>query len=434
MDGTFETKKYGADKIALFALFILALLIAYVITVSKSTVKLSEPIKLEHSGLSVSMPTGAGWQSQKQWNYHENAFTISSFFISGPAATAIVHCRYLLAPTSANPQIKFSQKTSSIGGTIEKTDQIQTDTLTIDWAHIKQPQMPLDVFFGTTILPDKRQLDIEVHEATGDAELAEKLFKRIVKSLKFADNQLLNAGGKIVEQIKTKGLNSFLKKQSRQNLFLIKDSTRRTIGFTIDTLIDSTPNAQLNIQAAGYYCIRGRYATHQETFFQSDNSLNEFTWKSKTSSPTTSSRTEIVLDKNGNMTVRKLGPQPEVKNYTLGPAAIPEVFLEQLFSQMLDNDNKKIIVDIIESDGKITPTLISGVEAEETAVAEEAAYKLKLEFLDGRGFYEYIYLDSQKRIFKGLLHQDNIYTIQRTDVEDILRRFPEQADHLLQRK
>jgi hypothetical protein len=195
MDKTYDIKKIGGDKIALLGLFVVALLIARLIVASKSALILSEPIILAQAGLSVSMPSGNGWKSEKQWNYHKNAssFSLSSNFSPGSGKpTAWAHCRYLLAAETTTPQIRFEQMASEVDGAIIKTDWMQIDTLTIDWALIEKPQTPLSFIFGTAKLPNNHQLDIEVHQIMGDAEMAELAFKRIVKSLNFesstADN------------------------------------------------------------------------------------------------------------------------------------------------------------------------------------------------------------------------------------------------------
>jgi len=454
MNEIYEIKRVAGDKIALFGLFIVALLTAFFITTSRYAIVLSEPIKLSYAGLSVSMPTGNRWQSEKQWKYQENSFTLNSIFAPrSSSVTVLAHCQYLLAATKTTPDTLFKQKASAVGANVAKTGQIRTGVLTIDWAHIKKQKTPFEMFFGTARLPNSRQLDIEVHQAGGDNQLAEQLFKRIVEGLKFKDNQLLEAGSEIVAQIKSEGLSKLLdttannQLQNRQAFFLIKDAEGHTIGFMMDVLIWSngepsshrTAEPSNLVQAASFYFLRGRYAQEQATFFQSDNSFDEFTWRSETSSPAGRSGTELILDKAGVMTVRKLGPQAEEKNYPLNPATVPEVFLELTFSQILDSDRKKILVDIIDANGKIMPVFVARIEAEDqfmparASIAEDACYVLRMEILDGRGFSERVYLDGQRQISKRLLRQDGTYTIERTSAENILREFPAQADHILQR-
>ena len=448
MYGTHKPEKYGVDKIALLGLFIVALLAAYFISASRSAIVLSEPIKLSYTGLSVSIPAGNGWQGEKKWKYQKNAFILSSFFDSSSGSvTALTRCRYLLAATKTDPDTLFKEKASAIDGAIVKTGQTQTGRLTIDWAHIRKPKILFDTFLGTAQLPNDRQLNIEVYQTVGDTESAERVFKSVVENLKFKDNQLLEAGSEIVAEIKRKGLSSFLDSQfakrtqngvalddhSREDFFLIKDVRKRTIGFTMDVLVDSGQDAQLNVQLAGLFYIRGRNAREQVTFFQSDNSFDEFTWKSETRGADGRSGTEIVVSSDGTMTVREFKKRVEEKNYQIGPAAVPEVFLEPIFSQLLDSYYEEILVDIIEADGSITPVLVSKVEAERGLAGEEAVYVLKMELLNGQGFSEQVYLDNQKRISKRLLRQKNIYTVERTSAENILRQFPEHSDYILRK-
>lgn len=440
MDKTGKMKKYAADKIALLGLLIVALLIARFIIASRSAIVLSGPIKLPNGGLSVSMPTGNGWQSDKQWRYEENGFTLSSFFAPGSGSvTTLTRCRYLLAATKTTADTILGQMASDVDGVIEKTDQIPTGEISVDWAHIKNKKNLLEVFFGTVRLPDNRRLDIEVHQTTGDAGLAEQAFKQIANSIIFKGNQLLKAGSKIVSEIKTKGLDNLLHDKNQQTLFLIKDTAKQPIGFTMDTRTDSDKNAQPNIQAASFYYFRGRFPQEQASFLKSSNNLGEFTWKSETTSLTDRSNSELSLDKTGIMTVRQSNAPAREKNYQLSTAAIPDIFLDLLFSQMLDSNYKKIIVDTIGAEGKITPVLISRIEPEDIApppttnrYEEKALYVLDMELLDGRGFSERVYLDKQKQISKILLQHRAVYLLERTNPETILRQFPERADWLLQ--
>jgi hypothetical protein len=220
-----------------------------------------------------------------------------------------------------------------------------------------------------------------------------------------------------------------LEDQSREDFFLIKDVEGNAIGFTMEILSDSAPEAQLNIQAVSLFYIQGRYAREQVAFFQSRNNLDEFAWRSEVSSSAGKGGTEVVLDKGGVMTVRKYGARTREKNYQFGPAAIPDVLGELAFSQMLDSDHKKIFVDVI----------ISRIEAEDaaalhlfgkTGTQEGITYALKVEPLDGQGFSEQVYLDDRGRISKRLLQQESIYTLERTSMEDISRQFPERADYI----
>ncbi len=434
MDGTYEIKKYSADKIALLGLFAVALLIARLIVIWRSVIVLSGPITLSCADLSVSMPAGNGWRSEKQWRYQENGFTLSSVFDPGSGPIAQVSCRYLLAAAKTTPDTLFKQKASAVHGTIAKTEQIRTGTLTIDWVHIKEQETLFDMFFGTAQLPNNRQLDIEVHQTMGDTDLAEQVFKRIIEGLEFKNNHLLEAGSEIIAEIKSKGLDSFLEDQSQEVFFLIKNARGRTIGFMMNVLINSEPDAQLNIQAAGFFYIADQYARKRVTSFQSDNSFDNFVARSETSSLAGRSGAELILKKGVGLTVKRFTKPAEEKIYQLSPAAIPDVFDEQLFSQLLDRDHRKIIVDIIEANGTIMPVHICRIETEDIGVAgEQAAYVLKVELLDGQGFFEQVYFDDQKRIFKRVIWHGDKYILESATEEEVLRQFPKQANYILQK-
>jgi len=438
MNDTDGTKKLQYDKIALLGLFILALLMARLVVVFKSGLAFSEPIPLSQTGLSISMPSGYSWQSEKKWTHQENMFTISSLFPRGSdKPTTWANCRYLLSTETNTPQMRFEQTAAEIDAGIVETKQTQTNGITIEWACISKPEFLFTVFYGTARLPDNRQLDIEVRHIASDAQFAERTFQGIIEHLKFEDNELLKAGTGIVTEIKTRGLAGFFDNQNRQAFFMIKDASKSIIGFTMDVLVDtgtdsSATGTQRNIRSAGLFYIRGQNSFEQATSFQCSNNLDEFVYNSELLSRAGRSGTETILDANGVITVRKFQAQPDEKTYRLGPAAIPDVFLDQLLAQMLDGGRKEIVIDFIEANGKIIPTLIATVEAAtDTNAEDDAAYVFKIELLDGRGFSERMYLNDRRQVYKRLARQDNIYLLERTDAESIAREFPEYAEHVL---
>jgi hypothetical protein len=431
MEKTYDIIKKGGDKLALLGLFAFALLIARLIVASKSTILLSQPIELNYAGLSVSMPAGNGWNSDKQWRHRENAFYLSSKLTIGsnnPAAQA--YCRYLLCTETTSTQTKFEQKASEFNSEIIKTGRIKTEELTFDWALMEKPKAPLGFIFGTAKLPYNRQLDIEVHQIMNDSGMAEQAFQDIVDSLNLKDNELLEAGAQIISTIKSRGLGAFFDSQNQQAFFLLKDSKMHAIGFSMDMVIDSGSEVQPNIQAAGLFYIKSKRAsyTHEQVIsFEGSNNLDEFVMKSDI---TNSTGTEISVNPSGLMTVRKSGSQ--TKSYHLGHTAIPEIFIEQLIGQVLDSDENEIIVDIIEADGKISPMLVSGIETKKDITIDGVTYLLNLELLDGRGYFEQVFLNEEKQVFKKLIHQRDTYILESTTSEDIMGRFPERAEYILQ--
>lgn len=419
----------------------------------------SEPIGLSYTGLSVSMPSGNGWQAGKQWEYreNENTFILSAVFLPvsrKPAAT--IQCRYLLAAPQTGTDIQFQQWADALDGKIAQTGLLEAGTLAVHWVHIKEREAQRTVFFATVQLPNGRQFEIELHEATGDTDRARSVFMGVAESLKFEDVPLLAAGGRVVAQIKDKGLSELLHRPTKKSsdkgvtgwaeggreFFLIKDASGQPIGFTMDvfsfpqraskTSDDSTVSS-VDVQIASLLYVRGRYPQEQASIFKCSNSFDEFFWKNEGRSLAGATAAEIAAQQTGVMTVTLLAPKPYRRDYQLGPAAIPDFLFDHLLSQMLDDGCQEIVADLIDTQGKIIPTLISKIQIDDTAdLEDQAQFAFKLEFLDGRGFSETAYLDSQRRVKRRILHQQGLYILERTDAQTVLEQFPERAEYILQ--
>lgn len=446
MNVMYGIKKYGADKIVLLGFFIVALLIAQLVVVWRSAILLSEPISLEYGGLSVSVPVGNGWRSERQWRYQNSEFILSSFFGTGPGKiTAMARCRYSLAAGAADAEKVFDKKASEVGGAIENTGLSQAGPLTINWAYIIKPKTLYNTVLGLARLPNNHQLDIEVYQTTGDIELTKRVFNLITESLQFEDNRLFEAGSRVVAGIKSRGLESFLPSRSAElslngrgegEFFLIRDAGGRDIGFTMGLLGSSGDQADysqtsLSIQGTSFYYVRGRYDRQQVTFFESDNSFDEFVWKSETSDIKGRRAAEIVLGRDGVMTVKKFGVRSGERGYRISSVAIPDFLGGLIFEQMVDTGDREIFADIVEAEGRIIPAFFSRTEVEDIAAGEEYAYAFEVKLLNGRGFSERVYLGERKHVSKRILQQEDLYTLERTDLEDVLGRFPQWVDFIL---
>lgn len=194
MSKTYDIRRIGGDKIALLGLFVASLLTARLVVGIKSTLVLSAPIPLPRTGLSASVPTGNGWEIRARWARDGSTFILSSSFSPGSGEpTAWVICRYRPAIENATPTMQFEQTARKFDGAIVEINQMVTDSLIFDWAHVKGEEMPLTLFLATTILSDDRQLDIEVYEGTGDAEQAEQVFNQVIESVNLEDSRLRTA-------------------------------------------------------------------------------------------------------------------------------------------------------------------------------------------------------------------------------------------------
>ncbi|MHC4126293.1 MAG: hypothetical protein ACYSRR_07585 [Planctomycetota bacterium] len=402
MNQSEKTRKIGIEKIAFLALFIIALIIARFVVQSKSAIRLSGPIMLDYAGLSISMPQGNGWKTERSWRYYGNIFTLNSrFFLSRSNVTANAQCLYVLLDD-------------------------ENLTASVDWAYFKKPQSLSLLFFGTATVPGNQRIEIELRQATADELQARQAFMKIAKSIKLYENKPLKAGEQLVAQIKNEGLNSLLKKSYQQSFFLLKDAKRRVIGFTMDLLTSS----ELNIEAETFYYIANPAVIENATLFQGDNNFSHFIWKSQTDAPAVKSAIETTLDENGYLTIRNFNTATEQQR-RLRSASIPEIFLDWILVQMLKNSCDKIIVDMIRPEGTVTPVAITRINtAPKDGAVDKNGYLVKLQFLDNTGFYIKVYLDEQFQIYKSTLRQKHIYILERSSKENILKLFPQRADYI----
>lgn len=236
------------------------------------------------------------------------------------------------------------------------------------------------------------------------------------------------AGTEIVEEIKRKGIPSFLHERGWQSFFLIKDAAGRTVGFTMDVFVDSTSEVGLNIQSADLLYIAGTYSRQN---FRSDNSFDQFHWEIKTGGRGRKDSRKMVMDEDGMLTVTKLGRNRREIDYKPGPASIPEYLLGLVFSQILESEHSKAIIDVIDSDGKVLDMVVRRVRADGGGPLQtEAEYKLKVDFPDEAGYSQEVRFDDQGRVSKVLLEQKGVY-FERASAEAVLREFPKWADYIL---
>ena len=184
MSDTHSIRKLGGDKIALLGLFVMALLTARFVVGLRSAIVLSEPVPLRNAGISVSVPLGNGWQSDGTWEYQDGVSVLTSNFPVGAGqSTAGVFCRYLTTAEPTTVEARFEREAARIKGVIVQTGEMQTDVLIFAWARIEGQDMPVTMFVGIAVLPDGGQFDVTVAESTGDADQAERAFKRVVESV-----------------------------------------------------------------------------------------------------------------------------------------------------------------------------------------------------------------------------------------------------------
>jgi hypothetical protein len=417
-----EEKKQSLQLLTLFGFFALSLLLAYIMVISKTAVKLSSPIKLGHSGLAVSLPKGKGWDTQQNWQPLTNEYSISSKFPKEGQFHMLIDCRVVLGKTETSAEDIFQERASQLQGDIIEIYQVDNDTLLFDMASMTKPKTSTSFFIAVARLPFNRSLYIELLQRTGDIDHAREVFHAIAEKTEFHDQGLTQAGADIIQQIKNKGVTNFLQSQ-QQNYYIHKDNQDNSLGFDIDITSLPDPDQDLSIEVSTLsFFRRTRFFEQQMSYFQCDEAIDQFKWRSSISTQRSSVTFRIEAEYQ-KMVVERLSRFPEEKSYSLSDAAIPDILTDLVFEQMLLSGRQQISIDIIDSKGDITPTLIS-----KTMPQDAAGHQFIIQFL-GSDKTGKIFFDDEMKITK-LVWPDK--TIFRTTAEKIAEQFPRQAELLLQ--
>ena len=423
-----KTGKHIARTIALPALLIISLLVARLVMHSKTGLRLSAPIELSRSGLSLSMPSGNGWKCKEKWSFEDSNFIVSSIFTSGLNEGPYAQCRYLLAAGENTPTERLEQKYSETK--ITETGQITAGNLTVNWATIKTDS-GIDIILGVSNLADGRQLEIEVLQSADEQNTARQIFDKIVNSIHFSDNGFLQAGTRLLSEIRDEGVKGVLAGDAdgrTVSLFAIVDPRGRTIGFTMDAMAAIQTDANATINAADYYYLREPVPEEQVSFFRGGTDLRQFTWRVEANSRTGSKGIEMTAD-SGVLTVRRLraglSVNQRTSEYGLGEAIVPDIVLGPVLIKVLDSNGQAVIIDVIRSEGIITPAY---VEKMPPAKGQTDSNSVRMEWLDGRGYWQQTYYDSSKKATKIMLGQESTYTLSSADANEIMKIFPERAN------
>ncbi len=425
-----KAKKFGADKIALLGLFAISLLIARIIVASKTGIILSKPIELPYSGLAVCMPDKNGWKSQGKWSFEENSFTISSVFLPGISRiSANIKCTYVLAAKRESAEIWLNQKALEYAADINDIGNIESGGLNFHWVYLTEHEDLAGMVIATVALSDGRWLDIEIIDTTIESDTAIKVFKKMAEKIKYEPSEMLSEGQKLVRELKQSGFEVIDTSGNSLDFFFVKDSAGREIGFTME---HANPNRADLIEKVGFSYFKTRAAAREDaSIFQGDKKLSSFFWNSQSKSGRNIiSAVELNLGQNNILNVLSSFANEPLSQYIISDTAIPYNLLDNLFQKLIENRIDKTIADVIYSQGTVKPVLISA----EQPKLSDISYIIKLQDLDKNRPSEEFYFDKQLKLIKLLIRKEIIITIESSTIDEIIKKFPERADFILDRK
>jgi hypothetical protein len=432
MTDTKKLKRIGLDKIAFLVLLIAGLICAKLIVSSRSSFKLSKPVELNGTGLSVSIPAGGGFMPTSEgFSYLDNEFRLGCILQTGRNAALSVHWRYFILPLEQTASEKFIADANSINGVIESSQTKQFGQFSFEYARIVAEKKAIVLLCGTTRLPDGRTLTLEIIQKGRDFNIADKIFNSAIESVSFKAENLLADGINFLSSFKQKKLAGIIGKKTEQNYYYIQDFTDKKLGFATDAAGIRPDGKNNSIVAASLYFLHsGRIAYAEQDFFAGEPNMHTFKWANRQSDLLINREipTSIELDAKGMVAVQK---KDSLQNFTLSPSMLPEILFDPAVEDFLHSDFNSVMIDMILSDGRIKPAIIKKADPNGHPQSK-AAFAAEVEFFGPGAGNQTVYFDSSSRILLSEVHGSFSYRMQRTEKEKLAADFPQWVEKIEQ--
>jgi hypothetical protein len=423
-----KLRRFGVDKVAFLILLLIGLGIAQLVISSRTAFELSEAIKLKGTGLEVSLPKSGNWKHiTSDFTYAEKEFRLAAQLPISSDSVISVIWRYSLLPTKVAPAERFEQIAASLQGHLILSGTKKFGQFTYDYAKIDSGGTM--IFVGTTILPNERTLTLEVGQKGAGVELAEKLFKAILASAKYYDENSFAKGAEFLKKFKTAFLPTLaaddLTSQNLSDYFRIKDTAGNSIGFTTDSLTyTAEPNDSYNFTLSSLFFFSPSAKTlAEQSFFRCDTNLSIFEWLVREGDLQANRQQTIrlVLDPNNIITIEKSG---RIQQLPFTNIMMPECLFDMIIAEFLKSDYDTLYLEAILSDGRLAPVILSRIKSSETAALPERSAAQADFFGDFTATHK-CYYDGSGRLVSSEIQSGISYRRERTTRASIFADFPQ---------
>jgi hypothetical protein len=422
-------RRWGLDKAAFLLLFALGLLLAKLMISFRSDFKLSEPVRLKGTGLQVCVPAGDNWKwLSNGFKYENNEFKLACLMQISSDSAVTLQWRYFLLPSEKTASQRLQDEALVIDGNITATESDKSGDFKFDYVKIDSEK--ITIFCGTTALPDGRILTLEVGHKGRGIQLAEKIFKALLASAKYHEDNPLAKGTEFLKSFKG-SYSAMLPQNGYRSYYRIKDTRGSAIGFITDSIgYSEDSNEKPAILSTGLFFMSSGFSAYAEqSIFYSDVSLSRFDWTTKQSNLLTNKEmsTHILLN-DSNLTVQR---QNIVGKSAFTDTMLPETFFDLAVAAFLKSNLDTVMLDVILSDGKIAPVIISRINTPQDSVlpAQSAA---GVEIFGTTTTNQKMFFDGESRLLSAEIQGSPTYRLDRATRADILADFPQWLDKIQQ--
>ena len=393
-------KRYSLAEIALLAIFVLGLAIAYMIVEIRHRVILSEPIGLVGSGLSVSMPTNPGWEYETTWRYEsDNNMALIAQLQVGRTRKASILWRYAICSPSESAQDILQQRVQQSDS---KIDDIKTLSSPLPMHYtIVYPSGSSDNAFYLGVIPldfgRHLELQVFIHQQL-DFSYAETLFRALAGGIHYQPPQQLQAGKDQLDVFwNMMQSNSFSFGKKSDEAFLIKNTENQPVGYAYHRYSTLGANSETRLQ------LLSRQYEHKSSLVEStfwfDSDQKRFTWKTTINQTGMGRARDFTLIQESNGTVNINTNFEKDKQFASDSLLLPEVLLPECAALFLERQQNSLIVDVLAPMGFVVPTVMEKIDIQSAlARSEQIAFVVKIEFLNNPNSFEELYFDKDRRL------------------------------------
>lgn len=425
-------------ELVLLTVFVSGLITAWLIVAEKTRVSFSQPIRLNYTGLSASVPQGEGWAGLDRWEYNGdfNLYFLSSELRLQSQPEMYVEWQHLLAERPGDIDEKLKHAVTRIAGSIIEVGQTNSGDLQFRWVKFAQASIDKEGIIAIAELPSGRYLKLVIRTEAQSSSL-KTIFENALASARYEQSDLLDNSSDFLVYLKSLGAGTLVKThlaEEMESMYLVKRNLPNNqglsiIGFDIQRFEDRYKNGEsVGLAAKQLRFVGGFRARIDESDFDCDNDFTRISWQNAVQAANGSGwlKTTVESDSAGQMTLEKAGNSTD---YHLSNLVIPRMLIEPAARAFLQYDADRILVEILDHNGRIVPTVLikqnqNTMSLKPDQLPEPPSFVVKLQYLNDHNPVEYFYFDADKNIMtKHFMSRQTEMILEATNWAELTMKF-----------
>ena len=397
-------KRYSLAEIALLFIFMVGLLLAHVLVKVRHRIELAEPVTLAGSGLSVSMPSGTGWEYETSWRYEsDSSMVLVGQHQIGRQRKASIRWRYAICSPGRSAEEILQHRAEESGSRINSIKALD-GPVSMYYAVIYPEGSDYSFYLGIVPLDFGRHLELQVFVYQQfDLAYGENLFQTLAGGIDYQPSPQLQAGRELMDAFwEAIQAGSLRLDGPAENAFLLKSTTNQPIGYDYYN-ISSIENDQViryQLRAQHYE----RRFTHMETTLLFDGAQQRFTWKSTLQQAGAGRPRQYTLIQGADGLIDISTDFEADRQLACNRLLLPEVLLPHCGALLLENGQpRSLIIDVLSATGLVVPTILEKADIQTaSAESDQITFMIKVDFLNNPFLYEELYFNRNKDLIGRL--------------------------------